>query len=91
MQNWLSLGQELACELRELSILVRNCSSENKLCIFTHIFDICNKDRGVLSSGFPQIHLVLCAIDLSSSCSYYFLRSIGFCWFKVEVDFCHVL
>jgi hypothetical protein len=27
---------------------------------------------GVLSSGFPQIHIVLCAIDLSSSCSLLF-------------------
>ena len=54
-------------------MLVRNSSSENKLCIFTHISDICNTDSGVLSSGFPQIHLVLCAIDLSSSYSYCFI------------------
>jgi len=79
MQNWLSVGQELACELRELIILVQNCSSENKLCIFTHIYDIHITYNGILSSGFPQIHLVLCAIDLSSSFSYCFHRSIGFC------------
>ena len=51
---------------------MQNCSSENKLCIFTHIYDICNIDSGVLSSGFPQINLVLCVVDLFSSCSYCF-------------------
>jgi len=70
---------------------VRNCSSEKKLCIFTHISYICNIDSGVLSSGFPQIHLVLCAIELYYSCSFCFHRSIGFHWLKVEVDSCLVL
>jgi len=70
---------------------VQSCSSENKLCIFTHIFDICNIDSGVFSGFFPQIHLVLWAIDLSSSCSYCFHQSIGFCWWKVELDSCPVL
>jgi len=60
---------------------VRNFSSENQLCIFTHIYDICNTE--VLGSGFPEIHLVLCVIDLYSSCSYCFHRSIGFHLLKV--------
>ena len=70
---------------------MQNISSENKFCIFTHIFEICNTNSEVLSSGFPHIHLVLCAIDLSSSCSYCFNRFIGLCWLKVEVDFCPML
>ena len=74
-----------------MNIFVLNCSSENKICILTHISDICNKDREVLSRVFPQIHLVLCAIDLFSSCSYCFHRSIGFHSLKVEVDYCCVL
>jgi len=60
---------------------MHNFSSENKLSIFTHISDICSTK--VLRSGFPRIHLVLCVIDLSSSCSYCFHRSIGFHWLKV--------
>ena len=40
VENQLGVGQELTCDLRELTILVRKCSSENKLCIFTHISDI---------------------------------------------------
>jgi len=51
---------------------VRNCSSKNNLRIFTHISDICNTDSEVLRSGFSHILIVLCAIDLSSSCSYRF-------------------
>jgi len=51
---------------------VQNCSSEKKICIFTHISDICNIDSKVLSSGFPHIHIVLCAIDLSH-CSCFFI------------------
>jgi len=70
---------------------VHNCSTENKLCIFTHISDICSTDSEVLSSGFPHIHLVLCAIDLSSSSSYYFHQFIGFRCLKVEVDSCPML
>ena len=89
--NRLKIWLKLACELRELSILVQNYSSENKLCIFTHISDIYNTDNEVLSNGFLQIHLVLCAIDLSSFCSYHFHRFIGFRWLKVEVDSCPVL
>jgi len=42
---------------------VRNYSNKNKLCLFTHIFDICNPYSGLFTSGFPQIRLVLCAID----------------------------
>ena len=68
-----------------------NCSSEKKLCIFTYISDICNIDNKVLSSFFPQIHLVLCVTDLSSSCSYFFHLYIGFHWLKVEVDSCPML
>ncbi len=70
---------------------MQNCFNENKFCIFTHISNICNTDSRVLSIGFPQIHLVLCAIDLSSSCPYCFHRSIGFRLLKVEVDSCPVL
>ena len=68
-----------------------NCSCEKKLCVFTHIYDICNTDSEVLSSCIPHIHLVLCAFDLSSSCSYCFHRSIGFRWLKIEVDYYPVL
>ena len=70
---------------------MQNYSSENKLCIFTHISDICNIDSEVFSSGFPHIHLVLCAIDLSSSCSYCFHRSVGFRWLNVQENYCPLL
>jgi len=35
--------------------------------------------------------IVLCATDLSSSCSYCFHQFIGFHWLKVEVDSCPML
>jgi len=41
---------------------VRNNSNENKLCLFTHISDICNTYSGLLSSGLPHIDILLCAI-----------------------------
>jgi len=70
---------------------VQNGSTENKLCIFTHIFDKCNIARGVLSSAFPLIQLVLCAIYYLLLVNIVFHRSICFCWFKLEVDSCPVL
>lgn len=61
-QNWLSAGQGLACEVIEVSILLRNFSSQKNICIFAHFSDICNRDIGVLGNVFPQLHIVLCPI-----------------------------
>ena len=75
-----------------MNILVHNFSCDNKLCIFTRISNQCNTVRqGFEQWIFLDKLIVLCAIDLSSSCSYCFHRSIGFYWLKIEVDSCPVL
>ena len=74
LQNWLSVVQEFLVSWRLILLSVWIVHVRISIVLSSWISDICNIDSGVLSCGFPQIFIVLCAIDVIPLVDYYFTQ-----------------